>query len=144
MDSFGAFCEGLGVGLAVGLVCGASALEGSARGAMTILAAILGVALGALAVSLTDGSAGIGLLGGLAGAVIACVTASDVAAGARRRGGGGSGAIGLMLAFFALIVLAVSLLVPILALLPAIAILWLGITRRRRAQRKYEGLRVLR
>lgn len=139
-----AFCEGLGVGLAVGLVCGATALEGSARGGMTLLAAILGLALGALAVSIGDGSAIVGLFGGLIGAVIACVTASDVAAGARRRGGGGAGAIGLMLAFFALIVLAIAVLVPILSLVPAIGILWLGITRRRKAQRKYEGLRVLR
>jgi hypothetical protein len=34
--------------------------------------------------------------------------------------------------------------VPVLALLPLIGLVWLGLARRRRAQRKYEGLRVLR
>lgn len=144
MDPFGSLCEGLGIGLAVGLVAGATALEGSARGGMTLLAAILGLGLGALSVSIGDGSVGLGLLGGLVGGVCACVVASDVAAGARRRGGGGAGAIGLMLAVLAMFVAAIALLLPVLSLVPFAAIIWLGIARRRRAQRKYEGLRVLR
>ena len=40
--------------------------------------------------------------------------------------------------------LAIALLVPIVIIAVAIALIWLGISRHRRAQRKHAGLRVLR
>jgi preprotein translocase subunit YajC len=42
------------------------------------------------------------------------------------------------------VVLAIALLVPIVTIVVAIALIWLGIIRHRRNQRKHAGLRVLR
>jgi hypothetical protein len=68
----------------------------------------------------------------------------DLVFGASRREGSGAGALGFIVALAALIVLAIALLVPIVIIVVVIALIWLGISRRRRAQRKHAGLRVLR
>ena len=67
---------------------------------------------------------------------------ADVVTGARRRGAGASA--GPILALAALAIAGLSILLPPLALAAALGVLWLALARRRRSQRKFEGLRVLR
>jgi chromate transport protein ChrA len=128
----------LGIGIAIGMVAGTTGTHGSARGRMTLLAAIIGLAVGFLL------NGAVGALLGLAGAATACLVISDLVFGASRREGSGSGALGFLVTLAALVVVAISLLVPILVILVAIVLVWLGITRHRRSQRKHAGLRVLR
>jgi hypothetical protein len=99
---------------------------------------VIGIVIGFL----IDG--GIGAVMGLVGAVVACLVISDLVFGASRREGSGAGALGFIVALAALLVVAIAILVPIVIIIVVIALLWLGITRRRRAQRKHAGLRVLR
>jgi hypothetical protein len=144
------FLEGagleLGIGIAIGMLAGTTGTRGSARGRMTLLAAVLGLGLGLLLSGTADLSIVFGAFFCLAGAVIACLVISDVISGAsrRREGASGAGALGFLVSLAALVVVAVSVLVPVLVLLVVIALLWLGAARHRRAQRKHAGLRVLR
>lgn len=142
------FLEGtgleLGIGIAIGMLAGTTGTRGSARGRMTLLAAAIGLVVGILLAGSADLST---LLGGilcLAGAVIGCLTVSDVVSGAGRREGGGAGAIGFLVSLVALIVAAVALLLPVLTLLALVALVWVAAARHRRARRKHAGLRVLR
>jgi hypothetical protein len=128
----------LGIGIAIGMLAGTTGTHGSARGRMTLLAAVIALVAGFL----LDGPLAAVLA--LVGAVLACLVISDVIAGASRREGSGGGALAFIVALAALIVLAVALLVPVLVLVVLAALAWLGISRRRRAQRKHAGLRVLR
>jgi hypothetical protein len=128
----------LGIGIAIGMLAGTTGTHGSARGRMTLLAAVIGLVVGFL----LEGA--LGALLGLAGAAGACLVISDVVSGASRREGSGAGALGFIVALVALVVVAVALLVPVAVILFALALLWLGFSRHRRAQRKHAGLRVLR
>lgn len=128
----------LGIGLAIGMLAGTAGTHGSSRGRMTILAAVIGVVIGFL----FDGP--VGALAALVGAALACIVVSDIVYGASRREGGGGGALGFIVGLAALVVVAIALVFPILDLVVVIALLWLGISRHRRAQRKHAGLRVLR
>ena len=141
---FSAICQALGIGIAAGALAGAAGFEGSNRGTMTMLLAAVGRVLGGVSASADNESVVLGALAGLVGAALACAVVSDVVAGARRRGADGARALGLLVGFAALVVAGLSILLPPLALLPLIGLVWLAMARRRRAQRKYEGLRVLR
>ncbi len=144
MGSFSGICLELGVGIAIGMLAGTTGTHGSARGRMTILAGVIALVIGFL----LSGSAEVSSLAGaffcLVGAVFACLVVSDVVSGAGRREGGGSGALGFLVSVAALIVLAIAILISPAILLIIAALVWLGISRRRRAQRKHAGLRVLR
>ena len=128
----------LGLGIAIGMVAGTTGTHGSARGRMTLLAAIIGLLVGFLL------GGALGAVLGLVGAAAGCLVISDIVFGASRREGSGSGALGFLVTLAALVVVAISLLVPILVIVVAIVVAWLGITRHRRARRKHAGLRVLR
>jgi hypothetical protein len=132
------FLTEAGIGIAIGMLAGTTGTHGSARGRMTLLAAVIGLVAGFL----LEGALGAVL--GLAGAVLACLVISDLIAGASRREGSGGGALAFLVALAALVVIAVALLLPALVLLVIVALAWLGISRHRRAQRKHAGLRVLR
>ena len=132
------FLEDLGIGIAIGMLAGTTGTQGSARGRMVLLAAIVGLVVGIVIDSIVGGI--IAAVGGGA----ACLVISDLVFGASRREGSGAGALGFIVALVALIVLAIALLVPIVIIVVAIALIWLGISRHRRAQRKHAGLRVLR
>jgi hypothetical protein len=132
------FLTQLGIGIAIGMFAGTTGTHGSARGRMTILAAVIGLVAGFL----LDGA--LGALFGLLGAAVACLVISDLVFGASRREGSGGGALGFIVGLAALFVIVISLLVPVLVILVIIALAWLGISRHRRAQRKHAGLRVLR
>jgi hypothetical protein len=132
------FLTELGIGIAIGMLAGTTGTHGSARGRMTLLAAVIGLIAGFL----LEGPVGAVLA--LVGAVGACLVISDLIAGASRREGSGGGALGFIVALVALVVIAVALVVSPAIILVAIALAWLGISRHRRAQRKHAGLRVLR
>jgi hypothetical protein len=127
----------LGIGIAIGMLAGTTGLHGSARGRMTLLAAVIGLVAGFL----LEGP--LGALLGAVGAVVACLVVSDVVSGAGRREGS-SGGLGFLIALAALIVIAISIVLPILVILVLLALVWLGVARHRRAQKKHAGLRVLR
>jgi hypothetical protein len=127
----------LGIGIAIGMLAGTTGLHGSARGRMTLLAAVIGLAAGLLL------HGPLGALLGAVGAIVACLVVSDVVSGAGRREGS-SGALGFLIGIAALIVIAVSIVLPIVVILVLLALVWLGIARHRRAQKKHAGLRVLR
>ncbi|OJU84551.1 MAG: hypothetical protein BGO11_16120 [Solirubrobacterales bacterium 70-9] len=128
----------IGIGLAIGMLAGTTGTQGGARGRMVLLAAIVGLVAGFL----IDSVLGAVLAG--AGAAFACLVISDLVFGASRREGSGAGALGFIVALAALVVLAIALLFSWLIILVALALIWLGVSRRRRAQRKHAGLRVLR
>ncbi len=144
MGSFSGICLELGIGIAIGMLAGTTGTHGSARGRMTILAGAIALVIGFLLAGSADVSAPIGALVCLLGAVVACLIVSDVVSGAGRREGSGSGALGFLVSLAALIVVAIALLLKPAVLLVLAALIWLGISRRRRAQRKHAGLRVLR
>jgi hypothetical protein len=127
----------LGIGIAIGMLAGTTGLHGSARGRMTLLAAVIGLVAGFL----LEGP--LGALLALIGAVVGCLVISDLISGAGRREGS-SGALGFLVGLAALVVIAISIVVPLLALLVLLALIWLGVARHRRAQKKHAGLRVLR
>jgi hypothetical protein len=127
----------LGIGIAIGMLAGTTGLHGSARGRMTLLAAVIGLVAGFL----LEGP--LGAMLAAIGAIVACLVVSDVVSGASRREGS-SGALGFLIGIAALIVVAVALIVPVLVLLVLLGLVWLGISRHRRAQKKHAGLRVLR
>ncbi|HEX2392310.1 MAG TPA: hypothetical protein VHI77_05265 [Solirubrobacterales bacterium] len=132
------FLTQLGIGLAVGMLFGTTGTHGSARGRMTLLAAIIGLVIGFL----LEGALGAVL--GLAGAVLGCLVISDLVYGASRREGSAAGALAVIVGLATLVVIAISLLLAPVVIVVVLALLWLGISRHRRAQRKHAGLRVLR
>jgi hypothetical protein len=141
------FLEGtgleLGIGIAIGMLAGTTGTYGSARGRMTLLSAAIGLVVGFLLAGTADLGSVVGAFLCLIGAVVGCLVISDVISGAGRRDGG-AGALGFLIGLGALFVVAVAVLVPILVLLLLVAIVWLGVARHRRAQKKHAGLRVLR
>jgi hypothetical protein len=142
VGSFSGICLVLGIGIAIGMLAGTTGTHGSARGRMTLLAAVIALVIGAL----LAGTAEVGTLAGavfcLIGAVVACVVVSDVVGGAGRREGG-AGALGFLVSLVALVIVAIAIVVSPAVLLVIAALGWLGVSRHRRAQRKHAGLRVL-
>lgn len=142
------FLEGLGlvlgIGIAVGMLAGTTGTHGSARGRMALLAAAIGFVAGYLLADAADLSAIAAAIFCLIGAAVACVVISDVIGGASRREGTGAGALTFLVSLAALAVTALAVLLEPLTLLVLAALVWLGVSRHRRAQRKHAGLRVLR
>ena len=128
----------LGIGIAIGMLAGTAGTHGSARGRMTVLAAVIGLIAGFL----IDGIAGAAVAA--AGAALGCIVISDVVYGASRREGSGGGALAFIVALAALIVVAIAFFVEPVVVVFVLALIWLGVSRHRRAQRKHAGLRVLR
>jgi hypothetical protein len=153
MDLFLQGCQGLGLALAAGALAGALAGatgSGDSSGGITPALALLGVAGGAVLFgwSLTqeDHPAWPGWLAGAVAALFAFFVIGGVVAGARARMGerGSPGSLAAMVVVAALVLGGLSLIISPISLLAALALVWLAAARRRRAQRKYEGLRVLR
>ncbi|HET9591899.1 MAG TPA: hypothetical protein VFP17_03190 [Solirubrobacterales bacterium] len=128
----------LGIGIAIGMLAGTAGTHGSARGRMTILAAVIGLVAGFL----LDGA--LGALVTAIGAALGCIVISDLVYGASRREGSGGAALAFIVGLAALVVIAVALLLAPAVIVVLVALAWLGIARHRRAQRKHAGLRVLR
>jgi hypothetical protein len=144
VGSFSGICLELGIGIAIGMLAGTTGTHGSARGRMTILAGVIAIVIGFLLAGTANVSSLAGAFFCLAGAIFACLIVSDVVSSAGRREGSGAGALGFLVSLVALIVVAIAILISPATLLIVAALAWLGISRRRRAQRKHAGLRVLR
>src|SRR3954465_14225934 len=87
MGSFSGICLELGIGIAIGMLAGTAGTHGSARGRMTILAAVIGLIAGFLI------AGAVGALAAAVGAVLGCIVLSDLVYGASRREGSGGGAL---------------------------------------------------
>jgi hypothetical protein len=155
MDLFLATCQGIGLALAAGGLAGAvagavSAREGagSPAGVLAVLAG-LGLVGGAIlfgtSLSSEDHPAWPGWLAGALVALLAFAVTSGVVRGAARRAQGASAGAQVLYVLIAMAILAgLSLFVSPVALVALVAVAWLALARRRRADRKHEGLRVLR
>ncbi len=143
MSLFLATCQGIGLAVATGTFGGASGRRGAIGILLAAVAAIGGGILFAISLSNRDHPAWPGVPLGILIALFAFGVVSAVVAGAQARARGAS-SIGLIVAVIALVVAALSVLVEPVGLVAFAVLLWLASARRRRAQRKYEGLRVLR
>jgi hypothetical protein len=143
MDLFLATCQGIGLALAAGTFGGASGRRGVVGSLLAAAAAIGGGVMFGASLATADHPAWPGWPVGAAIALITFGIVNGVVAGAHARHEGAS-AIGIIVALAALVLAGLSLLWSPLALVALLAVAWLGSARRRRAQRKHEGLRVLR
>lgn len=143
MDLFLAGCQGAGLALATGAFGGASGRRGPIGVALLVFAAVAGAALFGLALDAEDYSPYPGWPLGAVLAGFAFFVVRDVAAAAAQRADGG-GFTAAMIALAALALAGLSLVVPPVSLVALAGLLWLYAGRRRRAARKYEGLRTLR
>jgi hypothetical protein len=143
-STFMAACEGGGLALAAGILAGAPGRGGSSGAVLELIGAVVGGILFGIALDSGGHEQWPGYFAGAAVALVACTIARQVVAGASAREGAGAGAIAIIVALFALAVAGLSLVIPPISIVALAALLALWVSRRRRAGRKYEGLRVLR
>lgn len=143
MDFFLAACQGAGLAIATGAFGGASGRRGSLGNLLLVVAIIAGAALFGISLEAEDHPAWPGWPIGAALAALAFVVIRDLAEAAAKRADGG-GFISALIALAALALAGVSVLLPPVGILAFAGLLWLYAGRRRRAARKYEGLRTLR
>jgi hypothetical protein len=148
-----AICQGLGLAIAVGLIIGVVVPPIMPAWGAVAGAAPLGVLAAGAALNGADEALWPALPVGLLGAGLAAIVSRDVASGAVRRQQGGlgtqpqaqaPGGVVAIVVLAAVVVAGVSLVLKPFSLLVLVALLWLWISRRRQAERKHEGLRVLR
>ncbi|MGH2923470.1 MAG: hypothetical protein ACRDKH_05515 [Solirubrobacterales bacterium] len=149
---FLALCQALGLAIAAGVIIGAATPAVMPSWGVMAGAAPLGILVAAASLDADDEDVWISIPLGALAAAFAAVVAADVTVGATRRALR-SGEIDdtqppagvVAYAVLAAVLLALgSLVVPPLSLLALAALIWLWASRRRRAQQKHEGLRVLR
>jgi hypothetical protein len=153
MDFVIAGFQGLGLTLAVGAICGAVGWRRTPGILLAVLAAVAGGWLfgfsltedfGVAEIADEDHPAWPGWIVGAAVALLAYFVWRDVSAAAQARAQS-AGFIPVYIMLYAIALGALALLVPLAAgILGLIATAWLGISRRRRAAEKHEGLRILR
>jgi hypothetical protein len=143
VDLFFAGCQGAGLALAAGVFAGAFGRFG-ALGALLLATAVAGgAALFAVSLTAEDHPGWPGAVAGAILAAFAFAVARGVSAGARARQGA-AGVTEALVALAALLLAGLSLLASPIALVALVALIWLAVSRRRDAARKYEGLRTLR
>src|ERR1041384_6809612 len=101
MGSLSDICLVLGIGLAIGMLAGTTGTHGSARGRMTLLAGVIGFAVGALLAGAADLDLPVSAIFCLIGAIAACVVVSEVVGAAGRREGSGTGALAFLVSLAA-------------------------------------------
>jgi len=141
MDSAFDVLQALGIGIALGMLVAAT---GRGGGIALVLGAILGAIGGAIFAGIDDASLPADAIAAALGGLLAAAVIGSIVAGAIRRGGGGTGTTGVLVTLAGAVIGALSVLFAPLVLIPLAALLLLASARRRRAQRKHEGLRVLR
>jgi hypothetical protein len=148
---FLAICQGLGLAIAAGLILGVVFPPIMPTWGAVVGAAPLGVIAAGAALHGADVAVWPALPIGVFGAGLAAVVTRDVAAGAARRQQGGlaaepqaAGGVTVIVVIAAVVIAGVSLVLKPFSLLVLAALLWVWASRRRRAERKHEGLRVLR
>jgi hypothetical protein len=143
MSLFLATCQGIGLAVAAGTFAGASGRRGAVGALLAAPASVGGAVMFAISLSNRDHPAWPGVPLGFVIALLAFGVVSAVVAGAQARARGAS-SISLIVAAVALVIAVLSIFVEPVGLVALGALLWLASARHRRAQRKYEGLRVLR
>ena len=143
MHFFLAACQGAGLAVAVGALAGAPGRRGTLGNVLLTAAVIGGALLFGASLAAEDHAAWPGWPVGGVSAVCSVFVVVDVAAGAAARAQGG-GFIAALIGLAALATAGLSVLLPPLGLVALAAIAYLGLARRGRAARKYEGLRTLR
>jgi hypothetical protein len=151
MDLFVEGCQGMGLALAVGSIggtlAGARSSEGPLTPAVAVAVAVAGAALFGWSLTQADHPAWPGWPVGAAFALFAFFVIAGFVAGARRRSSDDSAtatALALPVLLAGMVLAGLALVLGPIALLALLALAYLAIARRRRAGRKYEGLRVLR
>jgi hypothetical protein len=148
-----AICQGLGLAIAAGLILGVVFPPIMPTWGAVVGAAPIGVLAAGAALNGADEALWPALPVGVIGAGLAAIVTRDVASGAARRQQDGlTGAaeaqvpsgVTLIVVLAAVVIAAVSLVLKPFSLVVLVALAWLWISRRRRAERKHEGLRVLR
>jgi hypothetical protein len=149
---FLAICQGLGLAIAAGLILGVVFPPIMPTWGAVVGAAPLGVLAAGAALNGADEALWPALPVGILGAGFAAIVTRDVAAGAIRRQRDGvtsaeaqaPSGITVIVVLAAIVVAGVSLVLEPFSLLALAALLALWTSRRRQAERKHEGLRVLR
>ena len=144
MHLFVAGCQGIGLAVAAGALAGALGRRDTLGTALLVLAAIGGGLLFGVSLEAEDHPAWPGWPVGAAIAAISFFVICDFAASAAARAEGGGAFVSAVIALAALAVAGLSVLWGPLGLIALAAIVYLGLARRSRAARKYEGLRTLR
>ncbi len=140
-SAFLSACAGGGLALAAGCLVGA----GVGPRWLLAPAAALGAVVFALALNAGDHPVWPGVIAGIVLGALAFAVTADIAASAAGRAGEGSAAtVSALLVVAALLIAGLSLLVPPVAIAALVGIAFLALARRRRAGRKYAGLRILR
>jgi len=147
-----AICQGLGLAIAAGLVLGVVFPPIMPTWGVVVGAAPLGVLVAGAALHGGDHAVWPALPVGVVGSGLSASVSRDVAAGAIRRqrdeltGAEVQAPSGITVIFVlsAVAIGAVSLIAPPASLVVFFALAWLWLSRRRRAERKHEGLRILR
>lgn len=148
-----AICQGLGLAIAVGLIIGVVVPPIMPAWGAVAGAAPLGVLACGAALNGADEALWPALPVGVIGAGLAAIVTRDVVSGAVRRQQGGlgtdvrsqsPGGLTAIVVLAAAVVAGVSLVLKPFSLLVLVALIWLWASRRRQAERKHEGLRVLR
>ena len=147
---FLAICQGLGLALAAGLIIGVVLPPIMPDWGVIVGAAPLGVLASAAALNSADQAVWPALPIGVLAAGLAAVVSRDVAAGASRRAAPDAlesqapSAVAAIVVLAAVALAVLSIFAPPVALLAATGLVWVWVNRRRREERKHEGLRVLR
>lgn len=149
---FLAICQGLGLAIAAGLILGVVFPPIMPTWGAVVGASPIGVLAAGAALNGAGEAVWPALPVGVIGAGLAAVVTRDVAAGAiRRQRDQVTGAevqapsgITVIVVLAAIIVAGVSLVFEPFSLVAMLGLILLWITRRRQAERKHEGLRVLR
>jgi hypothetical protein len=149
---FLAICQGLGFAIAAGLILGVVFPPIMPTWGAVVGVAPLGVLAAGAALNGADEALWPALPVGVIGSGLAAAVSRDVAAGAiRRQRDQVTGAevqapsgVTVIVVLVAAVVAVVSLVLEPISLAVLLALVWLGVSRRQRAQRKHEGLRVLR
>jgi hypothetical protein len=149
---FLAICQGLGLAIAAGLILGVVFPPIMPTWGAVVGASPIGVLAAGAALNGADEAVWPALPVGVIGAGLAAVVTRDVAAGAiRRQRDQVTGAqvqapsgITVIVVLAAIIVAGVSLVFEPFSLVALLGLILLSISRRRQAERKHEGLRVLR
>ncbi len=154
---FLAICQGLGLALAAGLIIGVVVPPITPGWGPAVAAAPLGFFACAAALTGADEPLWPAVPVGALGAAFAALVVHDVVAGASRRERSGEAdrlteppptMASVQLVTWVVLVAAVlalaSIFAPPVSIVAAAALVWLWVNRRRQAERKHEGLRVLR
>src|SRR5262245_5924964 len=152
MDAFIAICQGLGLALAAGLVIGVVLPAIMPDWGIVAGAAPLGLLACGAALNGADEAVWPAIPVGLLGAGVAAIVSRDVVAGAARREGTELDArveqppatLTVLVVLAAALIALLGLFLPPVSLLVLGALAYLHLARRRREERKHEGLRVLR